>query len=71
MVEGLVKLLLKNGTEFLELLNLGAFKSLNIGSRTGSELLLVLIPVMLEFFEVVLLLTEELTHFNVIGVQKS
>jgi len=71
MMEGFVQLLFENGTELFELSNLGAFESFNIGSGAASELLFVLIPVVLEFFQVVLLLPEELTHLDIISIEES
>lgn len=70
-MECFVQLLLENRTEVLELPDLGAFESFNIGSGTRGELLFVLIPVKLELFEVVLLLPKELAHLDVIGIEES
>ena len=70
-MERFVQLLLKNGTEFFELLDLRALEGFDISSGTGSELLFVLIPVVLKFFQVVLFLPEQLIHLNVIGIEES
>jgi len=70
-MEGFVQLLIENGTELFELLDLGAFESFNIGSGTSGKLLFVLIPVVLEFFQVVLLLPGELSHLDIVGIEES
>lgn len=57
VMESLIQLRLEDGPELLQLLYLRMLKSFDVGSGTCSELLLVFIPILLEFLQVVLLLS--------------
>lgn len=68
-MKSFVQLLLEFGSKLFYLLELCDFQSFHVSSCTCGELLLVLIPVLLEFLEVFLLLPQKFTHLDIIGIQ--